>query len=60
MTTTGLGQVVDGNLYWRVNPSDSAVLLSRYDTVPEFSAATSNLRPAAGFQGFQRHRRHSF
>lgn len=37
---TGPGQIVDGNLYWKMNTVDTAPLLSRFDTVAEFSAAT--------------------
>jgi hypothetical protein len=37
---TGSGQVVNGDLYWKVNTVDSARLLSSYDTVAAFSAAT--------------------
>ena len=37
---TGSGQVIDGNLYWRMNPNESAHLLVTYDTVGElFNAA---------------------
>jgi len=37
---TDSGQVLDGNLYWKVNTVDSDALLSSYDTVPEFNSAT--------------------
>lgn len=37
---TGSGQVVNGDLYWKVNAVDSSRLLSSYDTVAAFSAAT--------------------
>ncbi len=37
---TGSGQVVNGDLYWKVNSVDSARLLSSYDTVAAFNAAT--------------------
>jgi hypothetical protein len=37
---TGAGQVVDGNLYWKVNTVDTDALLASYDTVPAFASAT--------------------
>lgn len=37
---TGSGQIVNGDLYWKMNTVDATRLLSSYDTVPAFSAAT--------------------
>jgi hypothetical protein len=37
---TGAGEIVNGNLYWKMNPNDPNHLLDGYDTVPAFSAAT--------------------
>ncbi len=34
------GEVVDGNLYWKVNGSDGEDLVADYTTVPAFRAAT--------------------
>jgi hypothetical protein len=36
----GQGQIVDGDLYWRMNAVDSTHLVSSYDTVPELFSAT--------------------
>lgn len=36
---TGSGQVVDNNLYWKMNTDDTDPLLDVFDTVPSFSAA---------------------
>ena len=36
----GPGQVVDGNLYWKMNTVDSSHLVSSYDTVPALFSAT--------------------
>jgi hypothetical protein len=45
---TGSAEVVDGNLYWKVNTRDSTHLLSSYDTVPEFAAQTGLERHGVG------------
>ncbi len=37
---TGPGQIVDGDLYWKMNTVDSTHLVSSYDTVPALSSAT--------------------
>jgi hypothetical protein len=37
---TGAGQVVDGNLYWKVNTVDAADLADGHDTIPELFAAS--------------------
>jgi len=37
---TGAGEVINNNLYWKMNPNDPNHLLGGYDTVPAFSAAT--------------------
>jgi hypothetical protein len=34
------GEVVDGNLYWKVNTVDTAPLVSSYSTVPAFFSST--------------------
>lgn len=34
------GEVVDGNLYWKVNTLDTAPLVASYSTVPAFYSAT--------------------
>jgi hypothetical protein len=36
----GPGQIVDGNLYWKMNDVDNSHLISAYDTVKSFSADT--------------------
>lgn len=41
----GENQIVDGNLYWKVNTIDARPLLAGFNTVPAFSAAT----------GFEKH-----
>jgi hypothetical protein len=46
---TGPGQVVDGNLYWSMNPGGGP-LLSGYATVPDFSSATGLERHGLGAQ----------
>jgi len=38
--TRGPGQIVDGNLYWKMNTVDSSHLVSSYDTVPALFLAT--------------------
>jgi Protein of unknown function (DUF1565) len=45
---TGPGQIVNGNLYWKVNTADSNPLVSSYDTVPAFSVATGLEREGLG------------
>jgi hypothetical protein len=45
---TGPGQVVDGDLYWKVNTADSDPLLSSYDTVPDFASGTGLERSGVG------------
>jgi hypothetical protein len=45
---TGPGQIVDGDLYWKVNTADSDPLLSSYDTVPAFSFDTGLERNGLG------------
>lgn len=42
---TGSGQVIDGNLYWKLNGNDGKKLVASYETVPAFSSAS----------GFERH-----
>jgi PKD repeat protein len=37
---TGPGQIVDGDLYWKMNTVDTAPLLATYDTVAAFRLAT--------------------
>jgi hypothetical protein len=37
---TGLDQVVDGNLYWKMNTVDATHLMWSYDTVTQFRSAT--------------------
>jgi hypothetical protein len=45
---TGPGQLVDGNLYWSLNPGQDGTLLSDYPTVPAFAAATGLERDGLG------------
>jgi Right handed beta helix region len=44
---TGPGQLVDGNLYWSMNPGEGP-LLSDYATVPDFRSATGLERHGLG------------
>ena len=37
---TGVGQIVDGNLYWKINTVDPAPLTDRYHTVGQLYSAT--------------------
>jgi len=45
---TGPGQLVDGNLYWKINDVDSTHLVSTYDTVGSFSIHTGLERHGLG------------
>jgi hypothetical protein len=45
---TGPGQIVDGNLYWRVNRAGGDALLAGYATVQAFSRATGLERDGVG------------
>jgi hypothetical protein len=45
---TGTGQIVDGNLYWRVNAFEPTDLVDRYDTVPQLFAARGLERSGVG------------
>jgi hypothetical protein len=45
---TAPGQVVNGNLYWSMNPGPGGVLVSDHATVPELAAATGLERNGLG------------
>jgi hypothetical protein len=45
---TGPGQIVNGNLYWKVNGAEDGALLSDYDSVPAFADATGLERDGVG------------
>jgi hypothetical protein len=45
---TGPGQIVNGNLYWKVNGAGDDPLLAGYDSVPAFSRATGLERDGIG------------
>lgn len=45
---TGPGQIVNGNLYWKVNETGDGPLLADHDSVPAFSRATGLERDGIG------------
>jgi hypothetical protein len=37
----GAGQVIDGNLYWKINTRDTTRLIASYDTIPAYAQGTA-------------------